>query len=64
VSNEKVVKRIGLSLTEESVELYGDSTARTVYFPDGSDMTPWAGKTIRLSFRMRDAKLYSMETAE
>lgn len=59
-----VLDESGAPLTEESVELYGDSTARTVYFPDGTDTAAWAGKTIRLSFRMRDAKLYSMETVE
>ena len=53
----------GTPLSPESVELYGDSTDRMVYFPDGSgDFSPWAGKSVRLQFRMRDAKLYSMES--
>ena len=57
-----VLNEAGVPLSEESVELYGDSTDRTVYFPDGSgDFSPWAGKPVRLQFRMRDAKLYSME---
>lgn len=50
----------GNPLSGESVEIYGDSTDRAVYFADGSDFSAYAGKPIRLRFRMRDAKLFSM----
>ena len=42
------------------MEIYGDSINRAVYFPDGSDFSAYAGRPVRLRFRMRDAALYSM----
>lgn len=56
----KVLDADGNPLSGESMEIYGDSTDRAVYFADGSDFSGYAGKTIRLRFRIRDAKLYSM----
>ena len=50
----------GEPLSGESVEIYGDSIDRAVYFRDGSDFSSYEGKTVRLRFRMFDAKLYSM----
>lgn len=48
-------------ISPESYEIYGDTIDRTVIFPDGSDFSAFAGKTVRLRFRMRDTKLYSMK---
>ncbi len=48
-------------ISPESYEIYGDTIDRTVIFPDGSDFSGYAGKTVRLRFRMRDTKLYSMK---
>jgi hypothetical protein len=42
-------------------EVFGNSIDRKVIFEDGSDFSEYEGKTIRLRFRMRDAKLYSMK---
>ena len=50
----------GTPLSGESVEIYGDSTDREVWFADGSDFSAYAGIPVRLRFRMRDAKLYSL----
>jgi len=44
-----------------SFEVYGDTVDRAVFFADGSDFAQFAGKPVRLRFRMRDAKLYSMK---
>jgi len=44
----------------ESVEIYGDATDRAVYFPDGSNFSAYAGRPVKLRFRMLDAKLFSM----
>ena len=44
----------------ESFEVFGDTTDREIRFADGSDFSAYAGKAIRLRFRMFDAKLYSL----
>ena len=44
----------------ESFEIFGDTTDREIRFADGSDSSADAGKTIRLRFRMFDAKLFSL----
>ena len=48
-------------ISPESYEVYGDTIDRTVEFPDGSDFSAYAGKKVRLRFRMRDTKLFSMK---
>ena len=45
----------------ESVEVFGDSIDRRVVFPDAFRLSDFAGRPVRLRFRMRDAKLYSMK---
>lgn len=45
---------------KQSFEIYGDTIDRTVLFEDGSDFSDFAGKPIRLRFRMRDASLFSL----
>ncbi|MBR5379547.1 MAG: hypothetical protein IK140_03350 [Clostridia bacterium] len=45
----------------ESVEVFGDNIDRRVVFPDSFRLTDHAGSAVRLSFRMRDAKLFSMK---
>lgn len=45
----------------ESVEVYGDTVDRRVVFADGNDFSGFIGKRVRLRFRMRDAKLYSLK---
>ncbi len=47
-------------LSGSSVEIYGDSLDREVYFPDDSDFSAYEGRPVRLRFRMTNAKLYSM----
>ena len=44
----------------ESVEVYGNTIDRKVAFNNGFDFASVAGKPVRIKFRMRDAKLYSM----
>ena len=46
---------------KESFEIYGDNIDRKISFADGTDFSEFAGKPIRLRFRMCDAKLYSMK---
>ena len=46
---------------KESFEIYGDTIDRKISFSDGSDFSQYSGKPIRLRFRMRDAKLFSMK---
>lgn len=46
---------------KESFEIYGDTIDRTIYFDDGSDFSEFSGKPVRLRFRMRDSKLFSMK---
>jgi len=48
-------------ISEESYELFGDSIDRICGFNDGKDFSAYAGRPIRLRFRMFDAKLYSMK---
>ncbi len=43
-----------------SFEIFGNSTDRRISFEDGSSFKDYAGKPIRLRFRMRMAKLFSM----
>ena len=45
----------------ESVEVFGDNIDRRVVFPEGFALEAFAGKAVRLRFRMRDAKLFSMK---
>ena len=51
----------GNPLSDESYELYGNSIDRRVGFLDKSDFSAFAGKPVRLQFRLRDAKLFSMK---
>lgn len=44
---------------DDATELYGDSTAQTVTWAHGSDVSSLAGRPIRLQFQLRDADLYS-----
>ncbi|MBQ7033879.1 MAG: hypothetical protein IJN25_09515 [Clostridia bacterium] len=44
-----------------SFEIFGNAIDREVYFADGSDFSEYAGKPVRLRFRMQDARLYSMK---
>ena len=45
----------------ESVEVFGDNIDRRVIFPEGFTPGDCAGTAVRLRFRMRDARLYSMK---
>ena len=45
----------------ESVEVFGDSIDRRVVFANGFAPASCAGRPVRLRFRMRDAKLFSMK---
>ncbi len=45
----------------ESVEVFGDTIDRRVIFSEDFDLGALAGKPVRLAFRMRDAKLFSMK---
>ena len=47
-------------LSGESVEVYGNTIDRKVFFHD-FELSSIKGKEVRLRFRMRDAKLYSMK---
>ena len=42
-------------------EIYGDTIDRKISFADGSDFSEYSGKAVRLRFRMRDCKIYSMK---
>jgi hypothetical protein len=44
---------------EECPEMIGDVIDRVVVWGKGSDLSPLAGKTVRLRFVMRDTDLYS-----
>lgn len=46
---------------KESFEIFGDTIDRTICFADGSDFSAYANKPIRLRFRMRDAKIFSLK---
>ena len=57
----EVLDEEGNPLSEQkSFEIYGDTIDRKICFADGSDFAAFAGRTMRLRFTMRDAKLYSM----
>ena len=57
----EVLDEEGNPLSEQkSFEIYGDTIDRKICFADGSDFAAFAGRTVRLRFTMRDAKLYSM----
>jgi len=56
----EVLDENGELLKEASIEIYGDSLDREVCFADGSDFSAFAGRPIRLRFRMADAKLFAM----
>ena len=45
----------------ESVEIFGNTIDRRVVFRNKGTIASLAGKNVRLCFRMRDAKLYSMK---
>ena len=45
----------------ESVEVFGDNIDRRVVFENNFALSTCAGKPVRLKFRMRDAKLFSMK---
>lgn len=56
----EVLDMDGNSLSkQETFEAYGDTLDRKLSFLDGSDFSAYAGKGVRLRFRMRDAKLFS-----
>ena len=56
-----VLDEEGNPLSEkESFEVYGDNIDRKICFSDDSDFSEYAGKPVRLGFRMRDAKLFSI----
>jgi len=50
----------GLALAD-STEIYGDQLDRVVSWKGGTDLSPLAGKPIRLRFVMKDADLYSVQ---
>lgn len=56
-----VLDENGNALSGESVEVFGDTLDRRVVFSDGFGLSNCAGKPVRLRFRMRDAKLFSMK---
>lgn len=56
-----VLDENGEQISDESFEIYGDNIDRTISFADGSDFSRFSGKPIRLKFRMRDAKLFSLK---
>ncbi len=41
-------------------EIYGDQVKRVVSWKEGSDLSRWSGKKVRLKFQMKDADLYSI----
>lgn len=45
---------------DESSEIYGDEVKRIVAWQSGSDVSPLAGRPIRLRFVIEDADLYSI----
>lgn len=45
----------------QSFEVFGNNIDRRVMFEDGSGFSAFAGKPVRLRFRMRDAKVYSFK---
>lgn len=56
-----LLNEAGEPISGESFEVFGDTIDREVFFADGSDFSVFAGKPVRLRFRMMDVKLYSMK---
>ena len=56
-----VLDEAGNPISGESFEIYGNTIDRKISFADGTDFSAFANKPVRLRFRMRDAKLYSMK---
>lgn len=44
---------------EDSVEHYGDTIRQTIKWKQGSDVSKWAGRPVRVRFVLRDGDLYS-----
>jgi hypothetical protein len=53
----------GFSL-EDAEPLFGDSIDRIVHWKKGADVSPHAGKPVRLRFLLNDADLYSLQFIE
>ena len=51
----------GKNVIAGSIEIFGNHTDAYVMSEDGSDFSAFAGKAVRLRFRMLDAKLYSFK---
>jgi len=49
----------GFTISDAS-EIYGDEIGRVVTWKHGTDVSPLAGKPVRLRFIMKDADLYSL----
>ena len=56
-----VLDEDGNDVSGESVEVFGNNIDRRVVFGEGFDISRYSGKAVKMSFRMRDAKLYSMK---
>ena len=60
-----VLDEDGNKLSEgQSFEVFGNNIDRRVMFEDGSGFERFANRPVRLRFRMRDAKLYSIKFEE
>ncbi|MCR4718679.1 MAG: hypothetical protein K5768_03510 [Firmicutes bacterium] len=46
---------------KSSFEIYGDTIDRKVSFDDGTDFSEYSGIPIRLRFKMRDSKIFSLK---
>jgi hypothetical protein len=46
---------------KSSFEIYGNTIDRKITFADGSDFSKYSGIPVRLRFRMRDAKIFSLK---
>ncbi|MBQ8741893.1 MAG: hypothetical protein IJZ03_09025 [Clostridia bacterium] len=51
----------GNEISGRSFEIYGDNIDRKITFEDGSDFSAFAGRPVRIRFKILDAKLYSMK---
>ena len=51
----------GNPISKQSFEIFGDTVDRKISFSNGDSFGNFAGKPVRLRFRMREAKLYSMK---
>ena len=47
----------------DSREMIGNEIERAVRWTTSGDVSPWAGKTVRLRFVMKDADLYAFQFA-